>query len=105
MKLDRLASTTARLSSEAAERARETSTVAVRRVEMAEGIEGDRERSLPQELASVDPRVVGDFAGEERLLEEARAVAAGIAGLGEHAGDLLQAEVLADRLPHLDDNA
>jgi hypothetical protein len=105
MKLDRLASTTARLSAEAAERGRQVAADGIRRVEMAEGVEGDRERSLQQELAMADPRAVGEFQGGERLFQDAKEIAAQVAGLGVQAAELLHPEVLADKLPHLDDSA
>lgn len=105
MKLDRLASTTARLSAEAAERGRQVAADGIRRVEMAEGVEGDRERSLQQELAAADPRAVGEFQGDDRRLRDAKEIAAQVAGLGEQASELLHPAVLAEKLPHLNDSA
>ena len=50
MKLDRLASTTQRLSRESIERARHVAGERIRRVDALEGVEGDRQRSLQQEM-------------------------------------------------------
>ena len=81
MKLDRLDSTTAHFSGDAVARAREAAAGSIRRVEAQEGVEGDRERSLRQELAEIDPRAVGPFAGQAQILDEAHRLAQELAHL------------------------
>lgn len=56
MKSTRLASTTERYARPALERAAETGEAEIRRVETPEAIEGDRQRSLRQELTEADPQ-------------------------------------------------
>lgn len=73
MKLERLASTTETLSSEARERARVAAPEP--RVEAMEGVEGDRQRSLRQELDSVEQLAIGQFSGPAQQLASAREVA------------------------------
>ena len=85
MKLTPLSSTTARASSEAVARGREAATAQVRRVEAMEGAEGDRQRSLQQELSEVDPRAVGPFEGHEQIIRDARQVAESLAHLDSAA--------------------
>ncbi|MBS1159481.1 MAG: hypothetical protein H6R15_1900 [Proteobacteria bacterium] len=91
MKLNRLESTTQPYSGASVERARRVAGEKVRRVELTEGIEGDRQRSLQQELAEFDGQAAGPFEGGERVLLEARAVAAQLTSLGAGAGALLKA--------------
>ena len=54
MKLPSLASTTQHPTRESVERVRHADEQ-VRRVELMEGVEGDRQRSLQQELAEIEP--------------------------------------------------
>lgn len=93
MKLDRLVSTTQSPSVDAAERVHHAADV--RRVEAPEAVDGDRERSLQQELAEFDPRAAGPSAAGERMREEARAVAEQLANLGDKADDLLRPDLPA----------
>ena len=51
MKLTRLSSTTQRTTRESSERVRPVDNEQVRRVEVMDGIEGDRQRTLQQEIA------------------------------------------------------
>lgn len=100
MKLERLASTTETLSREARERAR--AVVPELRVEAMEGVEGDRQRSLRQELDSVEPLAIGEFAGQTQQLESARRVADQLRVVCSGGGcRLLQSAGLVGRAAHL----
>ncbi|NTV68941.1 MAG: hypothetical protein HGA71_02225 [Azonexaceae bacterium] len=104
MKLNRLSSTTQRPTRESSERVRPVDNEQIRRVEVMEGIEGDRQRSLLQEIAEVDPSAVGDFHGQERVLQGARDVAAQLLEM-EAAGtdSLIKPGVPLVRLIGIDD--
>lgn len=82
MKTSRLVSTTQQHSSDAAERALLAQAQSVRRVEAMENVNNDRERSLQQELAEVDPRSVGPYQGVERRRQEAVRIAGQLARMG-----------------------
>lgn len=105
MKLTRLGSTTQHLSHETVERARRAALDLVTRVEAMEGVEGDRQRSLQQEIAEVDPRACGPFQGEAHHLADARQVAAQLALLGSSATGLIRLRNLSQALPRIDDKA
>lgn len=90
MKLERLTSTTRSISREAAERARAAGIEEARRVNASEGAEGDRERSLQQELAAAENKVAMNTANDDAL-DEAREVAEQLVRLGNGAGQLLKA--------------
>lgn len=91
MKLDRLSSTTQPISSESRERARHVADETVLRVAAMEGVEGDRQRSLQQELADFDPRAVGGFAGGELIMANAHELALQLSTLGDAASVLVKA--------------
>lgn len=91
MKLDRLSSTTQPISSESRERARHVANETVLRVGAMEGVEGDRQRSLQQELADFDPRAVGVFAGGELIMANAHELALQLSLLGQAANTLVKA--------------
>ena len=82
MKLDRLASTTQRLSQESLARARYVAGERIRRVEALEGVEGDRQRSVQQEMAEIEPGAISAFKGGEQILQDARGLALQVAALG-----------------------
>jgi len=105
MKLNRLESTTQRLSQGSRERARHVAGEQVRRVEALEGIEGDRQRSLQQEMAEIEAGAIGDFAGGRRVLQDAREVAAELAALGTAADELIKSDVPGAAACHIDDQA
>jgi hypothetical protein len=105
MKLTRLGSTTQHLSAQTVERARHAAPDLVTRVEAMEGIEGDRQRSLQQEIAEVDPRASGPFEGEAHHLADARQVAAQLTLLGSSATGLLRLRQLSLAFPRIDDKA
>ena len=90
MKLTRLASTTQRPTRESIERPRPLDDERIRRVEMLEGIEGDRQRSLQQEIAEIVPGAIADFKGGKQILQEARDMAAQLSSLGPAVDGLIK---------------
>jgi hypothetical protein len=90
MKLDRLTSTTQHLSPESSERARHVADESILRVGAMEGVEGDRQRSLQQELAEFDPQAVGAFDGGELIMAAAHDVAIQLSALGNAANSLVK---------------
>ena len=90
MKLDRLTSTTQHLSPESSERARHVADETVLRVGAMEGVEGDRQRSLQQELANFDPQAVGAFNGGELIMATAHDMATQLSSLGNAANSLIK---------------
>ena len=105
MKLARLESTTQRHSQEAVERVGHAEAQRVRRVEAMEGVEGDRERSLQQEIAEIEAKAIGSFDGAEQIVEDARRVAEQLASLGDNARGLLRLNGLQQRVARVDDEA
>ena len=105
MKLARLESTTASPSRESRERAAAASAQPVRRVEAGEALSGDRERSLQQEVAEIEPKAIGDFEGGERIIEEARQLAACLTRLGDNAQGLVRLQALSQQIKRIDDEA
>jgi len=103
MKLTRLSSTTQRPSRYSSERVRPVDNEQVRRVEVMDGIEGDRQRSLQQEIAEVAPAAVGDFHGQERVRQGARDVAAQLLEMDVGTDSLIKPGVSLDRLIGIDD--
>lgn len=75
MKTSRLVSTTQRHSAEAVGRALLAQAQSVRRVEALEGASNERERSLQQELALIDPKAIGPYRGADRRQQEAKQLA------------------------------
>ena len=90
MKLNRLALTTQRPSQDAIERVRQRPDEQIRRVEALEGVEGDRQRSLQQEIAEIEPGAIGPFNGGEQVMQGAREVAAQLAELGSAVDALIK---------------
>ena len=84
MKLERLTSTTHSISHDAAERARTAPVDDHRRVNASEGMDGDRERPLSQELAAADATVATEE-GDQDARHEAQGVAAELVRLGNGA--------------------
>ena len=105
MKLSRLSSTTQRPTQESIERVRHVDEERIRRVEVMEGVEGDRQRSLQQEMAEIEPAALGDFHGEEKVLQEARDVAAQLLDLDVGTDSLIKPGVPLSRLIGIDDSA
>ncbi len=104
MTLQRLASTTLqRPTLETADPARRRERI--RRVESMQSVEGDRERSLRQELDEIAPGAIADFAGQEQMLHEASEVAAQLVALGAAVDELIKPGDLSRRvLPGVDDS-
>jgi len=105
MKLTRLSSTTQRPTRESSERVRPVNDERIRRVEVMEGIEGDRQRTLMQEIAEINPRSVGGFHGEERVQKWARDVAAQLLEMDIDTNSLIKPGLQLDRLIGIDDTA
>jgi hypothetical protein len=105
MTLNRLASTTQKQLHDVVERAHQAPVDKVRRVEAMEGIAGDRQRSLQQEIADVDPSAVGPFKGGERILQETKLVATQLALLGNNASGLIKLRALSLARQRIDDKA
>jgi hypothetical protein len=105
MKLTRLSSTTQRPTRESSERVRPVNDERIRRVELMEGIEGDRQRTLLQEIAEIDPGAIGGFHGEEHVQKEARDVAAQLLEMDFGTDSLIKPGVSLDRLIGIDDSA
>ena len=105
MKLSRVESTTQSLPRESIARAELAVTHTVRRVEAAEGIVGDRERSIQQEIAEIEPKAIGQFEGTALVLEGAREVAAQLTRLGDNARGLVKLRALSQQVARIDDAA
>ncbi|MCG2575490.1 hypothetical protein LZ012_00615 [Dechloromonas sp. XY25] len=105
MTLQRLASTTQRPTPESIDPARRGERERIRRVESMEGTEGDRERSLRQELAEIDPGAIAEFAGHAQMLHEASEVAAQLVAHGAAIDDLIKpGNYSRQLLPGVDDS-
>ena len=105
MKLSRLESTTQQHSQDAIERARHVAGESVRRVEALEGVEGDHQRSLQQEIADFDVRAIGPFEGRAHVLQDARKVAAELTLLGTDRNALIKLRALSLHCSRIDDRA
>lgn len=106
MKLNRLESTTQSHMAEPRSPGQKVAAGQVRRVEAGEAVVADRQRSLQQEMADVDPRSVGPFEGAERVQDEARALAMQLTELGEGAAkSLIKPEAKGWPLQQVDDAA
>ncbi len=105
MKLTRLSSTTQRPSQESIDRQRQGEAVRVRGVDLLEGVDGDRQRTLQQELAEIEPAAIAAFLGGEQILEDARRLAAEVAALGPAADELIKPAALARQLSGVDEQA
>lgn len=103
MKLNCLESTTQKPSSQLVERPRQVASEPTRRVEAAEGVEDDRQRSLQQELAEFDPRAVGPFDGGERIMHDAREMAAQLVSLGDAVDTMIKVGPAARSVCGIDD--
>ena len=91
MNLDRQTTTTQQISPNAREHARLVPAGSIAQVAAMEGIEGDRQRSLQQEVAEFDQRAVGPFAGGEQIQQAAHEIAVQLSSLGSNAQHLLKA--------------
>ncbi len=105
MQLNRLASATQRPSQEAIERARHLPDERIRRVEALEGAESDRQRSLQQEIAEIEPGAIGEFSGGEQIMQGAQEVAAQLVSLGAAVDDLIKPSSLTAVIHVIDEQA
>jgi hypothetical protein len=103
MKLKRLDSTTQYRSPESVERARRSSAVEVRRVESAEGLDGERQRSLQQEVADFPANIPDHFEGGQRILLDVQALAAELVARGADSHSLIKLASAASSFYQLDD--
>ena len=103
MKLNRLESTTQHNTGESVAPARPLPGERVRRVEAASGLEGDRQRSLQQEIGEFDPQAIGPFAGAAQVLEDAHAMAVQLAALGTAADALIKVTSTSAAFAKVDD--
>lgn len=95
MKLPSLTASTPHLSQDAKELAR-AGGERIRRVEASEGLEGDRERSLQQELAEVEHAALSGLESDEHVRQEARDLAEQLSTLDAGLESLIRPGV---RLP------
>jgi len=105
MKLNRLDSTTQHHFAGSAERVPHGVDEKVRRVEAAGGLEGDRQRSLQQEVAEFAGTSLPPLEDGEQILSRAREVAAQLTSLGAGAEALLRETVVMGSLGKVDDKA
>jgi len=105
MKMSRLASTTQQVTPEAVERATLAQAGTVRRVEPMEGVANERERSLQQDMAEVDPRAIGPYQGIERRRQQADQLARRLVGMGSSALQLLRFDTRGKRPGKIDEKA
>ena len=105
MKLSRLDSTTQSTPHEAADRHRAISDEAILRVNAIEHLEGDRQRSLQQEINEIEPNAIGAFHGSEHILEDVRQLAAELTALGKEVDHLMKPATPSLRFHAIDDEA
>ncbi|KAB2927478.1 MAG: hypothetical protein F9K30_03765 [Dechloromonas sp.] len=96
MKSERLASTTERYAPQALERPALAGEREIRRVEALEAIEGDRQRSLRQELAEAGPGGQGEPRSSELAQLAAHEVAEQLINLPDEARGQLTSPLLPD---------
>ena len=89
MTLSRLASTTQQHSPESVERARVSSRRAVRQVDPVERATNEKERSLLQELAAIDPRLSQPFSGDAKIQRDTRELASKLRKLDKRSCRLI----------------
>jgi hypothetical protein len=105
MKSQRLASTTERYAPQALERSSLAGAREIRRVEALEAIEGDRQRSLRQELDAADPGGHGLADGDDHVRQEAREVAEQLLKLPDEAKTQLTKPLLPEGFCVVDEKA
>lgn len=105
MKSGRLESTTDRYVRPALERSPEVGELDVRRVEALSAIEGDRQRSVRQEMREVDPQDRGALAGIQGGHPDVREVVEQVAGLPPDKRALLTRPALPDGFCVVDEKA
>ena len=105
MKLTQLGNTTQRPVTEGSVRLHPADSERVRRVEALDASESDRQRSLQQEMAEIEAEAIADFAGGDKILQDARTVAEQLAALGAAADELIKPAALPVSLRGIDDLA
>ena len=75
----------------------------VLRVEALDSTSPDRQRTLQQEMFEIEPNAVAQFHGNERILEDARALAAELSAVPGSLSRLVKADHRTVCLPHIDD--
>ena len=105
MKLTQLGNTTQRPVTAGSVRPHPADGERVRRVEALDASESDRQRSLQQEMAEIEAEAIADFAGGDKILQDARAVAEQLAALGAAADELIKPAALPVGLRGVDDQA
>ena len=105
MKLARLESTTQHPSPESAERGQRLADERIRRVEAGEGVAPDRERSLQQEVAEMEPEALAGFAGGELILQQAKALAVELTHADAPLAHLIRPDALPGVPLSIDDEA
>lgn len=105
MKPARLESTTDRYSRPALERATDAGELDVRRVEALNAIEGDRKRSVRQEMREADPQDGTALAVAQGVHPDARELVERVAGLSPEKRALLTKPGLPDGLCVVDEKA
>lgn len=105
MKLNRLESTTQRHSPETGARVQPLAAQSIRRVEALESLAADRQRSLQQELAEFDGRVIGPFEGKAQVLRGARQIAVQLVLRRGNLNGLLRLQALSQLCARIDDEA
>lgn len=75
----------------------------VHRVEALDSSSPDRKRSLQDEIAEIEPSAIGQFHGNERILQNARELAAELSALSGHISSLVKPGSQFPQAHHIDD--
>ena len=105
MKLTQLSSTMQRPVPDAWARTHPADGERVSRVEALDASASDRQRSLQQEMAELEAEAIADFAGGDKILQDARTEAEQLAALGAAADELIKPAALPVSLRGIDDQA
>jgi hypothetical protein len=77
----------------------------IRPVDALEGVNGDRQRSLQQDLGEIAPGAIGDFHGAEQVMQGARNVATQLVAMGKAADGLIKPSGLKVGIRGVDESA
>jgi hypothetical protein len=105
MKLDRLTSQSPRHSQESIEWVRPAPGERIRRIDALEGADGDRQRSLQQEMSEIEAGAIGTFNGGAHVLQDAHDLALQVTALGAAADQLIKPGLLPMAAKGIDDLA
>ncbi len=75
----------------------------VPRVESLDIVSQDRKRSLQDEMAEIEPNAIGQFHGEEKVLQSARELAAKLSASSGHISSLVKLDSQPAQIHHIDD--